>query len=137
MTSRRMTPMPGRLRRCWTYPVLAALLLASAGCAGGGSADAPVSFAAAQSATTSVTVEGIPDTTSLRKESGKPTEFTIREESSANTMRVSAPPEVSVPSNLTSASYVLVTGTYDPEQRVFVATEISTRVPTREQQPRG
>jgi cytochrome c-type biogenesis protein CcmE len=111
---------------------------ALAGCGGGGGgAVAPVSFAAAQASSTPATVEGIPDTASLRKESGKPTVFTIREESSAKEMRVSAPAEVSVPANFTSASYVVVTGTYDASQRVFVATQVETKVPTREAQPRG
>jgi cytochrome c-type biogenesis protein CcmE len=116
-----------------------AAAVAMSGCGGGagGGEVAPVSFAAAQAASAVVTVEGIPNTSSLRKESGKPTEFTIREESSAKEMRVSAPPEVTVPANFTSASYVVVTGTYDSAQRVFVATQVETKVPTREQQPRG
>jgi hypothetical protein len=126
------------MRRGILAVLIAGLGLGLSGCAGGGGGDvAPVSFAAAQSAAVPVTVEGIPDTASLRKESGKATEFTIREESSAKTMRVSAPPEVTVPANFSSASYVLVTGTYDAEQRVFVATEVRTRVPTREEQSRG
>lgn len=129
---------PG-IRRLFAALLTGALLPALAGCGGGGGAGetAPVSFAAAQSAAAPVTVEGIPNTGSLRKESGKPTEFTIREESSAKEMHVSAPEGVSVPSNFTSASYVVVTGTYDASQRVFVATQVETRVPTREQQPRG
>jgi cytochrome c-type biogenesis protein CcmE len=96
-----------------------------------------VSFNAAQQSTQPVTVEGIPEAASLKKETGKPTSFTLREETTANTMRVVAPPEVTVPANFTSASYVVVTGTYDAAQRAFVATQVETRVPTREQQPRG
>lgn len=117
--------------------VTIAAVAALAGCGGGGGAAAPVSFAAAQSANAPATVEGIPNTSSLRKESGKPTEFTIREESSAKEMRVSASPEVSVPANFTSASYVLVTGIYDPIRRVFIATQVETKAPTRDAQPRG
>ncbi|MGV3719590.1 MAG: cytochrome c maturation protein CcmE [Actinomycetota bacterium] len=128
--------MRKKMQRLCAVLAMAAAMAVS-GCSGGGGEAAPVSFAAAQAATTAVTVEGIPNTTSLRKESGKPTEFTIREESSAKEMRVCASPEVTVPANFTSASYVVVTGTYDPTQRVFVATQVETKVPTREQQPRG
>lgn len=115
-----------------------AAALTTAGCGGaGGPQQETVSFASAEQGQGPVAVEGIPDTASIRRESGKPTQFTIREESSAREMRVVAQPEVNVPANLSSASYVTVTGTYDPTQRVFNATEVQTRVPTREQQPRG
>jgi len=116
----------------------AGIVAGLAGCGGGGTpAQQAVSFANAQLATQPVTVEGIPETASLQKQTGKPTSFTIREETSANTMRVIAAPEVTVPANFTSATYVVVTGTYDAAQRAFVATDVQTRVPTREQQPRG
>lgn len=123
----------------WSWGVAAGVTLAGlAGCGGGGApTQQTVSFTAAQQATQPVTVEGIPETASLQKQTGKPTSFTLREETSANTMRVVAPLEVTVPANFTSASYVVVTGTYDPAQRAFVATDVQTRVPTREQQPRG
>lgn len=123
----------------WAWGAATAVALAGvAGCGGGGApAQEKISFANAQQATQPVTVEGIPDTASLQKQTGKPTSFNLREETSANTMRVIAPPEVTVPANFTSASYVVVTGLYDASQRAFVATSVETRVPTREQQPRG
>jgi hypothetical protein len=123
----------------WGWGAVAVAALAGvAGCGGGGApAQEHVSFNAAQQSSQPVTVEGIPDVASLKKETGKPTSFTLREETTANTMRVVAPAEVTVPANFTSASYVVVTGTYDAAQRAFVATQVETRVPTREQQPRG
>lgn len=116
----------------------ALLVPALAGC---GAATEPqaaaVAFSTAETSKEPVTIEGIPDTMSLRQETGKPTEFDVTEESSARKLKVVAAPEVAVPSNFTSAKYVTVTGTYDPAERVFRATQIQTRVPTREQQPRG
>jgi hypothetical protein len=73
----------------------------------------------------------------MRKETGKPTEFMVKEADTDQSMRVSAPPEVSVPANLSSATFVVVTGTYNAEQRTFVATRVETKVPPREAQPRG
>jgi len=123
----------------WSLGVAAAgMLAAAAGCGGGGApSQKTVSFATAQQATQPVTLEGIPEVASLQKQTGKPTSFTLREETSANTMRIVAPEGVTVPANFTSATYVVVTGTYDAAQRAFVATNVETRVPTREQQPRG
>ena len=114
---------------------------ASAALAGCGPAGAPgqqtVSFEAAETATVPVTIEGIPEVATIRQSTGKPTEFTLREESSARTLRVVAAPGVAVPANITSASYVVVTGTYDRGERTFRATQVETRVPNRDQQPRG
>jgi hypothetical protein len=107
----------------------------AAGCAG---KEAPVvPFATAQGGTGPVTIEGVPDTTTMRKETGKPTEFLVTEKATSQMLKVSAPPEVSVPSNLSSATYVSVIGTYDSEKRAFVATRVETKVPPREEQPRG
>jgi hypothetical protein len=124
--------------RILLFSALAGWLGALAGCnspESGGAAT--VAFAAARQATGPVMIEGILEAASLRRDTGKPVEFTLREESSANQMRVVAPPEVTVPANITSATYVTVTGTYDGEARRFVATRVETRVPTRDEQPRG
>jgi len=115
----------------------AALLLLGgllAGCAPASAPQRTVNFAAAATATTPVSIEGILVKDSLVRNTGKPTEFTLREESSATPMKVTAPVEVSVPANITSASYVQVTGTYHAGNRQFVATQVETRVPTREEQ---
>jgi hypothetical protein len=116
---------------------LALIAAGVAGCAPPQAGPKTVSFQAAEQASTPATIEGIPEFSSIRQGTGKPTEFVIREESSARKLQVSAPPDVPVPANITSANYVVVTGTYDAAQRKFVATEVRTRVPTREQQPRG
>jgi hypothetical protein len=118
---------------CAAVAVAAVALLA--GC---GASDAPaVPFATAQGGTGPVSIEGVPDTSTMRKETGKPTEFMVKEADTDQSMRVSAPPEVSVPANLSSATFVVVTGTYNAEQRTFVATRVETKVPPREAQPRG
>jgi hypothetical protein len=93
-----------------------------------------ISFRTAEQATVPVTVEGRPEAGTIREETGKGTEFTLFEEASANRMQVSAPAGVAVPSNLKSATSVVVTGTYDAKQRKVIATEVRTKVPTREQQ---
>ena len=125
--------------RCWIGGLAAvAAAAALSGCgAPSGTGSQTVSFAAAQQATSPVTVEGIPVHASLKRETGKATEFVLREESSANEMKVVAPDGVAVPANFSSASYVVVTGTYDAAERRFNATEVRTRVPNRDQQDRG
>ena len=106
-----------------------------AGCVG---KDAPVvPFSTAQGGAGPVTIEGVPDTSTMRKATGQPTEFLVTERESSQILKVSAPPEVSVPANLTSATFVSVIGTYDTEKRAFVATRVETKVPPREEQPRG
>lgn len=107
-----------------------------AGCGGGGAAPGSrlIDFATAERATAPVMIEGSLEPTSLRRNSGKPVEFTLREESSARKLDVLAPEGVAVPSNITSSSYVTVTGTYDAAQRKLVASSIETRVPNRDQQ---
>ena len=52
-------------------------------------------------------------------------------------MKVVAPAGVEVPANFSSAAYVVVTGSYDAASRRFNAAQVETRVPTREEQPRG
>lgn len=107
-----------------------------AGCGGDGAAPGSrlIDFATAERATAPVLIEGSLEQSSLRRDSGKPIEFTLREESSARKMAVLAPEGVTVPSNITSSSYVTVTGTYDAAQRKLVASSIRTRVPNRDQQ---
>jgi hypothetical protein len=129
------------IRWLWLGAAAAGLLL-TAGCGGapgggGGSGPQTVSFQTAEQAGAVVTVEGIPDTASIRKRTGEATEFTIREEASGRRLQVVAPQGVTVPANITSASYVLVTGQYHPEERTFRATQVETKVPNRDQQPRG
>ena len=111
--------------------------LGISGCGGPPAGPQTTSFAAAQQATGPSTVEGIPIHASLKRETGKATEFVLREESSANEMKVVAPADVTVPANFSSASYIVVTGTYDPSSRQFTASEVQTKVPNRDQQPRG
>lgn len=116
--------------------MVAVCVLAGAGCMMG--KDAPVvPFATAQGGVGPVTIEGVPDTSTMRKATGQPTEFLVTEKDTSAVMKISAPPEVNVPSNLTSATYVSVIGTYDAEKRAFVATRVETKVPPREEQPRG
>jgi hypothetical protein len=95
-----------------------------------------VPFTAAETSTTPVTIEGMPRRESIRRETGKPTEFSMMEESSARRMQVLVAPDVTVPANLDSASYVTVTGTYDAKERKFRATDVATRVPNRDTQAR-
>ena len=115
-----------------SVPLLWTLL---AGC---GSDPAPtgpprVSFQAAENATAPVSIEGILEPGSLARQSGQPTEFQLKEESSARKLTVTAP-DSQVPSNITTSLYVTATGTYDAAEKRFVATEIRTRVPNRAQQ---
>ena len=125
----------GRRRALGVTAALAVLLLP--GCGGGAPPAARVTFAAVETAAGPVTVEGVPDLASVRKETGKDTELTLREEGSGDRMTVVAPAGISVPANLTSARTVVVTGAYDSARRALVATEIRTRVPNRDQQDRG
>jgi hypothetical protein len=106
------------------------------GCGGGGGAR-PLSFGEAEKAAAPATIEGAPDTASIRRDTGKPTEFTVREDGTGQRMSVLAPADVAVPSNLSSATWVSVTGKYDASQRRFIATEVEPKVPPREKQPRG
>ena len=119
-------------------PLLILCLFAAIAAGCGGDAAAPgsrlIDFATAERATATVMIEGSLEPTSLRRDSGKPVEFTLREESSARKMAVVAPEGVAVPSNITSSSYVTVTGVYDAAQRKLVASSIQTRVPNRDQQ---
>ena len=120
--------------------LLAAIAAGSAALSGCGGAPVPrsatTSFSAAETSTAPVTIEGIPQRATIRRDTGKPAEFTIMEESSARRMQITASPEVTVPANLESASYVTVTGTYDPKERTFRATDVQTRVPNRDTQAR-
>ena len=129
----------GRIRIGMIASILATTLVPIlAGCGGGGGGGAGgspiVSFANAEQATVMSTIEGRLERGTLRQQTGKPTEFTLREEASANVMRVVVPQEVTVPANITSSYAVTVTGMYNPAERRFLASEVTTRVPTREQQ---
>jgi len=114
-----------------------AWLTLAAGCGGGEPQAKVISFATARQATVPVTIEGIPDQSSVRTDTKTGTAFRMREEASAETMAVTAAPDVTVPSNLVSALYVVVTGSYDAATRTFKATAVETRVPNRDQQRRG
>ena len=108
------------------------------GCGGGFAAPPRVTFAEVKKMSGGlVTVEGVPDHASLRKDTGKPTEFTLREEASGDRLTVVAPVDLPVPANFSSARSVVVMGAYDAARRSLIASEIRTRVPNRDQQDRG
>lgn len=116
-------------------PGLAAAL-ALCGCGAPPPREPITSFAAAEKSGQPATVEGIPVAGSLRRETGKPATFRLREEASANEVQFVAPEGVTVPANFPSADYVVVTGQYDAQKRQFVATDVRTKVPTRDTQAR-
>lgn len=127
-------------RLSWN-PIAPALLglgmaLSLVGCAppAGAPERAAVKFSTAESGEGTVTVEGRPEQQTLRRATGKPTEFTLFEEWSARRLKVIVPPEVSFPSNFTTATAVSVTGSFDRKERVFRAEAVETRVPNRDQQ---
>lgn len=124
------------LRNHWLtgLPLLAAPLLI-AGCGGESAPQGPpsVPFISIEQATTPVTIEGILEPGTLRRQTGRPTEFELKEEASAKKLIVMAP-DSQVPSNITTSLYVTAVGIYDATEKKFVATEVRTRVPNRSQQ---
>lgn len=119
------------LRR-WSFAVTAAISLA--GC---GTATPAVSFAAAQSASHPVTIEGSLQAGSVSRTTGKPTTFVLREADTQSLMSVTAPESVPVPSNITTSKSVSVTGTYDSTNKAFVAQEVQVRALNRSEQLHG
>jgi hypothetical protein len=106
--------------------------LGAAVCLAGCDAPAPrgtqtVAFVGAERTQAPVTIEGIPLRGSYRTPQEGGSAFILREESSAREMRISVPPGIAVPENLESLSYVLVSGRYDGEKRMFVATEVKAK----------
>jgi hypothetical protein len=125
------------IRKPWMPAIALCGCVLAIGLAGCGTAAKPVSFAAARSAPGTVTVEGRLDFASLRRITGQPTEFRLQEATGGDTLAITAPAGVAVPSNVTTAVAVIVSGKWDAAAQRFIAADVDTRQPGRGDQPRG